>query len=119
LVEKKGKNIPSLPPATAATASCLATRCGRVFRFILRFRTADQSGWVGVGPVLRPKTGGGFASWIIENRMTPATENSEAPWLGSKIPVNVVGHNQPLGEKVRMGEMASVTSHYDIQLMIS
>jgi hypothetical protein len=51
--------------------------------------------------------------------MTPATENSEAPWLGSKIPVNIVGHNQPLGEKVRMREMASVTSHYDIQLMIS
>jgi len=30
------------------------------------------------------KPEGGFAGWLIENRVAPTTENSEKPWRGLK-----------------------------------
>jgi len=54
---------------------------------------SERVGGRGAGAPAKNR-GGGFASRMIENRPTPATENREEPWLCPEISVKVVGDAQ-------------------------
>jgi hypothetical protein len=92
LVEQKYEFFPdNCKPPQPPQVFCCPGLPGISIHFT--FPAAGQRGLVGADQRNGQKPGGEFASWIIENRMAHATENSEELWLCSKISVKVVGND--------------------------